>query len=226
MIMKTKKRFYIFALLLVVVPICFFLLAGNSSINIADNDELRIDYVGSKSHKVKIDNVYREKGYCFRAKAKIELADKEYLKVTLLKTQSLLYICGKGLRLTKTNSISGYVGKRSAHGKGSPYDEFKGSLESYPWQMISDTILITSPFVLDRNHYFIFTHISDNKRLTPVPYYPHTNELVLSKEYFQRNQMEIKEGKEYCFRVDYYIQGKCEKTITENFKFEYLPIIK
>lgn len=223
MIMKTKKRFYIIALLL--VPICLLLLVSNSAIDINQNDQLRVDYVGTKSHQVKIDYVNREKGFVFLAKSKISLADKEYIKATLLKSQSIIYVCGKGLRLTKTSSIYDYIAKRGAHGKGAPRDEFKMALESYPWQMINDTILITSPFELDDDHYFILTTIPGNKRLTPVEYYPITNELVLTKDYFKQNHIDIKENVEYQFRVDYYNKGECEETITDDFKFEYIPII-
>ena len=221
--MKTKKRIYIIALLL--VPICLFLLLSNSAIDINQNDKLRIDYVGTKSHQVKIDYINREKGFVFQAKAKIGLADNEYIKATLLKSQSILYVCGKGLKLTKTSSINDYIAKRCAHGKGAPREEFRMALESYPWQMISDTILITSPLTLDKDHYFILTSIPGNQRLTPVPYYSVTNELVLSKEYFEQNHIDIKEKVEYCFRVDYYIKGEYEETITDDFKFEYIPII-
>ena len=72
---------------------------------------------------------------------------------------------------------------------------------------------------------FYLTTIPGNKRLTPIPFYPKTNELVLSKEFFDENQIRIDDGQTHRFLVEYYeITGRHD-TISDNFKIEYIPDI-
>ena len=96
--MKTKKRFYILSLLLVFVCFCLWGSKKRSAIKIDANDKLRIEHVGTISHKVKINGTDLRKGDVFLAKDKIKLGDNEFICVTHKKGGFGIKICGKGLK--------------------------------------------------------------------------------------------------------------------------------
>lgn len=223
--MKSRVKYVLFSLFL--LSICFILWSAKkySVIDISKNDELRIEYVGTKTETVTINGIERKKRDVFKANAKIHLGEREYIKVTHKKSGALIFISGKGLRLSGKNSVVSFIHKRYARGKG--FSDFTKTIESFPWQMTSDTILISSPFTLDKEHYFILKTVPGNKRLSPVPYYSPTNELVISNQYLQKNGIFLEEGHEYGFHIEYIdLVNNVSEAVSDNFIFEYIPLIK
>lgn len=222
--MKTLNQSLIVGLLLLTVLVSFGFRNHKTQIDIRDNDSLRIEFVGTKSHKVIVDNKIKcSKGSVFLANQHLKLSKGEYIKVTNKRTGASFYLSAKGFKLTGTSSASTFIRKRYAAGKG--VSNFGEMLQLYPWQMVNDTLRIPTTMKLDNKHGFILKTIPGNKALSPIPYDIETNELVLSKNYFLDNGIQMKKGNDYTFHVEYWT-GDENKAITDRFIIQYIPLVK
>lgn len=222
--MKTLKQPLIVVLLLMTILMSFGFRNHKTQIDIRDNDSLRIEFVGTKSHRVIVDNKIKcSKGSVFLANQHLKLSKGEYLKVTNKRTGASFYISHKDFKLTGTSSASTYIKKRYAAGKGK--SDFGSILQSYPWQMVNDSLIIPTSMKLDNKHGFILKTIPGNMKLSPIPFDPETNELVLTKRYFLDNNIQLKKGRDYTFHVEYWADDE-NRAITNCFVIQYIPRVK
>lgn len=219
-----RLKFIIFTLCV----ISSFVLANAknkaSIVDIRDNDLLRLEYVGTHSKKVTIGGQERSKG-TFYANNTIKLNEKEYLRVTNIRTGRQFYLSGKGFRLLGTYTASSFIRKRYAIDKGASSDDFRESIEAFPWQMVNDTILIHCPLLLDNDHGFTLTYIPTNQPLPPIPQNQELGEILLTKSYFQENGIFLDDKMEFRFHIDYWNTDKATP-ISDNFIIQYIPFIK
>ena len=152
----------------------------------------------------------------------MRLSKGEYIKVTNKRTGASFYISHKGFKVTGSSSVSSYIRKRYAAGKGK--SDFGDILKMYPWQMVNDTLRIPTTMKLDNKHGFILKTIPGNMTLSHVPYDTTTNELVLTKGYFHDNNIQMKEEQDYVFNVEYWV-GNTNEAITNDFVIQYVPLI-
>ena len=220
--MKAKRLSFIITVILLAVCVSFGFRYRKSIIDIRDYDSLRIEYVGTKTKKVKINKIKRSKGFVFQANQRIELSNGEYIKVTNKRTGATLYVCYKGFKLTGTSSVSTFIRKRFAAGKGQ--SDLGSILELYPWQMVNDTLRIPTIMQLDNNHTLILKTIPGNEILA-APYDTETNELVLTKDYFLEHNIVLQENVDYTFHVEYQGDNQ-QKALTDKFIIQYIPVIK
>lgn len=223
MFMKTPNNSLIVGLFLLALWISFGFRNHNTHIDIRDNDSLRIELVGTKSHIIMINGISYYKGSVILANQDLKLSKGEYLKVTNKRTGASFYISHKDFKLTGTSSASTYIKKRYAAGKGK--SDFGAILRSYPWQMVNDTLRIPTTMKLDKKHGFILRTIPGDIALSPIPYDPETNELILTKDYFLDNNIRIKKGQDYTFHVEYWADDE-NRAITDGFVIQYIPRVK
>lgn len=220
--MNMKKHIFVIAVLISAVSICVGFRTHKSYVDIRDTDSLRIEFVGSKDKKVEIKKIRRSQGFVFLAKEKVAFSEGEYIKVTNKRTGVSFYVSQKGFKLTGTSNVSAYIKKRHAAGKGK--SDFGAILQSYPWQMVNDTLRIPTVMQIDDDHGFILRTINDNMELK-VPFDTVTNELVLTKDYFLDNHIQLIENNDYIFLVEYWDHNNFE-AITDRFIIQYIPVIK
>ena len=221
--MKNPNKIFFVALLLIAVCLSFGYSKRKTVASIERDDRLRIETVGNKTGTVLIDDTLRKRGDKFIAKQKITLLDNEYIVVTNMRTGARQTLRNSELRSSKTSSFYTFIRKKHAAGKGR--SDFKALLERYPWPMIEDTIRIPTSMRLDDDHYFVLKTIPGYKELTPIPYDPETNELVLTKEYFQENNIKLEEGIDYTFFVDYWYFPD-HQVLTDSFIIQYVNPIE
>jgi len=224
------RLFLISILALVFLQVC----AQNDIRLVNDSDILRVDKIFTSNHMVKIDSVWRSRGYFFRASQKIELNENEYIEFTNLSTgRPQLRVCNKDFNNKKKISIFDVFSARMLGTKGiqdsnDPINSYpsKYYFDIYPWNMIEDTLLIPTNYILDEIHGFILKTIPGNKILEPVPFDYTTNELILSKDYFLENGILLEDGKDYQFRLEYWEGDSKSEVITDYFIIHYVPIFK
>ena len=197
-------------------------IAQNSPLFINKGDSLLLTIVGTSNQHVKIDGVWRKKGFRFTPDKELQLNKGEYIKVTNLNTGiPYITISGNDLIQTQSSTISLFIQKRKAAGKG--YGEFGAFLELFTWYIVEDTLYIPTNYQLDNRHAFFLKTIPGNEYLSPIPYDYTTNELVLTKDYFIQNGIPLTSGKEFQFRVEYLEGHTKSEAITDNFFIEYIP---
>lgn len=224
------RLFLISILALVFLQVC----AQNSNLLVNESDTLRLDKIFTSNHKVKIDSVWRSRGYFFRASQKIELNENEYIVFTNLSTgRPQLRVCNKDFDDTIKISIFDVFSARMLATKGiqapnDPINSYPSTnyFDIYPWNMIEDTLLIPTKYILDEIHGFILKTIPGNIVLEPVPFDYTTNELVLSKDYFMENGILLEDGKDYQFRLEYWEGNSKTEVITDYFIIHFIPIFK
>ncbi len=219
--MKSLKELFLFLSLLLVSQVA---LSQNSPLSIEKSDLLLLTKVGTSNQQVKIDGALRTKGFRFTPDKKIELHKGEYIKVTNLNTGVPdIRICGNDLINTQSSTISKYIQVKKASGKGvAEYGKF---LERLPWYMVEDTLYIPTKYLLDNHHAFLLKTIHGNKYLSPICYDKKTKELVLTKDYFIKNSIDLTPGNVLQFRVEYWEGHDKSQVLTDNFYLEYIPII-
>ena len=217
--MKNPNKIFFVALLLIAVCLSFGYSKRKSVVSIEREDRLRIEKVGNKTGRVKIDDIPHKRGDKFIAKQRIALFGNEYIVVTNMRTGARQTLHSSELKSSNTSSFYTFIRKKYAAGKGQ--SDFKALLERYPWPMIEDTIRIPTSMRLDDDHGFVLKTIPDYRELSPVPFDPETNELVLTKEYFQENDMQLEDGINYTFFVIYWDLPDYQ-TLTDSFVIQYI----
>ena len=221
--MKNPNKIFFVALLLIAVCLSFGYSKRKTVGSIERDDRLRIEKVGNKTGKVKIDDTPHKRGDKFIANQRITLLGSEYIVVTNMRTGARQTLTNKELRLSKTSSFYTFIRKKYAAGKGQ--SDFKSLLERYPWPMIEDTVRVPTSMRLDDDHGFVLKTIPGYRELSPVPFDPETNELILTKEYFQENEINLEEGSDYTFFVIYW-EVPDHQIITDNFIIYYINPIE
>lgn len=195
--------------------------AQNSILTIKDGDILKLTKVHTPSQKVNIGGALREKGYRFKFNKKIVLERGQYIRVTNMNTGiPNIVISGDDFINTNTNTIKDFILIRYFCGKGK--NGFGDFLGSYPWTMLEDTLYIPTNYQLDNTHAFILKTIPGNIILSPVPYDFTTNELVITKNYLIKNNVDIPENGILQFRIEYWEGHTKGQVITDNLIIKYI----
>ena len=216
------RNFYRSFTLLVLILFAQVAISQNSPLHIETDNLLLLTKVATSNQQVKIDGIMRTVGYRFTPDKEICLKEGEYIQVTNLSSGIPdITICGNELIETQTSTIGSFIQKKKAAGKGP--GGFGCFLEKYTWYIIEDTLYIPTNYLLDNRHAFILKTIPGNKILSQVPYDYTTNELVLTKDYFTRNDIFLKPNKKYQFRVEYWEGHTKSKAITDRLFIEYIP---
>lgn len=198
------------------------LIAQNSLLSIKPTDELRITSVGTPSKTIWIDGEYRIAKYRFKSTAKIKFNKDEYLVVTNCTSgQFGITISGNQLIDTKSSTINDFIKTRIA-GQPKGRKGFAKFLEGVIWSMIEDTLYVSTSFLLDDNHFFIFTPIPGDRAYS-VPYDYNTNELCITKDYLLQIGVDIYNNRRQLFRMEYVNGGNNREFISDNFEIEYIP---
>lgn len=221
--MKNPNKIFFVALLMIAVCLSFGYSKRKTVGSIERDDRLRIEKVGNKTGIVKIDDTPHKRGDKFIANQRVTLLDSEYIVVTNMRTGARQTLTNKELRWSNTSSLNTFIRKKYAAGKGR--SDFKALLERYPWPMIEDTIRIPTSMRMDDNHYFFLKTIPDYRELSPIPFDTVTNELVLTKEYFQENDIQLEEESDYSFFVIYWDEPNLQ-VITDEFIIQYFNPIE
>lgn len=220
--MNFNKKLLTLFLMILVAQVA---ISQNSPLSIKEGDLLLLTKVGTSNQKVKIDGAYRTKGFRFTPEKKIELGTGEYIKVTNITTGiPEIKICGNDLIQTQSSTINNFIQARKAADKGA--NGFGAFLEKYTWYMIEDTLYIPTNYLLDNRHAFFLKTIPGNIMLPQIPYDYTTNELVLTKDYFVRNDIHLTPESIFQFRVEYWEGHHLSEVITDNFYIEYIPFFK
>ena len=220
--MKTLNHLF---LLITLVVTAAQAMAQHSPLTIDESDTLLLTKVCTSNQKVKIDRVFRARGFSFTPEKEIELKEGEYIIVTNLNTGIPdIIICGNDMIATKSSSIRKFILTKIVSVKG--FGGFSEFLSNYTWYMVEDTLYIPTKYLLDKRHAFLLKTIPGDDWLSPIPRDTISNELVLTKDYFNKNNFRLEPGKGYQFRVEYWEGHDCKEVITDNFKLEYLPKYK
>lgn len=223
--------------------------AQHSILQTKDSDLLRIDgiYAPNSNNQIKIGGQLRsmksnQQNRIFSSKDKIDTAalktkngDGGYIEYTNLRTrQGQLRICWGDFVSTKTSTIHDFiVNKKSAgtKGRGNKIQEYGDFIGRYPWYMIEDTLYIPTNLTLDDNHGFSMELLFSNIELMGVPADITTGELVITKDFIEKDSIgndtgiKLESGQEYGFVLNYWYRNK-KTEITKSFFIRYIPKIK
>lgn len=193
--------------------------AQHSILKTNDSDLLRIDgiYAPGSNNQIKIDGKWRsmksnQKDRIITPNSKIELKGNEYIVFTNLRTgQGQQRICGADFESTNTSTIAHFVQRKNAGTKGgNNIDNYRDFIERYSWYMIEDTLYIPTHFMLDDNHGFSMQLLFSDIVLMGVPVDTTTSELVITKDFIEKDSMgndtgiKLEPDKEYAFGLFYY----------------------
>lgn len=219
----TMNNIYRFLFLLIMFVSAQVAVAQHTSLSIYDGDTLKLIKVGTSTKQIKIDGVWRTRGYNFTPDKSIELDKGEYIVVTDL-TQGIfnITICGNELIETNASTVERFIHTKGARTKGS--DGFGKFLSSFTWYIVEDTLYIPTKYLLDNDHGFLLKPIPGNDFLKcPINFDPPTNELVLTKTYFEDScNFPLTPGLKYQFRVEYWNKDEFVEFITDKFFVEYI----
>lgn len=221
--MKSQKPFCLVVFFYIIAIFCFGKThSSNIVIDIKDTDTLWLEHVGTKTGIVTIDGMKLSQGCEFIANKFVDLKNNDYIIVINKRTGDELEISAKGLESTNKKTVSSFIRTRCGVEKG--ISDFGELLESFPWQMINDTINIPTAMILDDSHYFILKTIPGNIDIKRIPYNPETNELVLTKTFFQENNIDLIEDIDFTFYMEY-CDDEGRIAVTDKFIIQYIPII-
>ena len=221
---QTMSNLYRFLLLLIMFVSAQIAVAQHTSLSIYDGDTLKLVKVATSTNQIKIDGVWRTRGYNFTPDKNIELDKGEYIVVTDL-TQGIfnITICGDELIETKASTVERFIHTKGARTKGS--NNFGEFLSRFTWYIVEDTLYIPTKYLLDNDHGFLLKPIPGNDFLKcPINFDAQTNELVLTKTYFEDScNFSLTPGCKYQFRVEYWEGHNLRDVITNSFIIKYIP---
>lgn len=228
--MKAKSLIILLMIAAATATVCSSRTLDTASIS--ETDRFKIEFINSKSSRIKIGGKNLKVGGEFIANETIDWNDdSEYIKATNLRTGEHIRFCAPGFKDKKAESLCRWFFLwRKTISKGLPSVDMKDFL-SQTHYMMDDTLYLYSSLKQDGvNKYYRAKVVSkdtssnNSREYFPLPFDDMTKQIVITRSYLNDQKIDITKSA-VTLMVDY-LDGSEWNNITNNLIIEYLPKIR